>query len=178
MMPLDIGDRLIDRNKASVLLNYLAKASYRETKRELKKRQLEAGLHRLKKLNTEELKKHVGHLEHGVAEVEERSRLIEQRQQSEEKSHVNIADRLDRLHKHLEQYKNKQVNFDKKIIEVEKDYDDKFAERKEKIKHLKNDLKRLKRAYDKVKASKKYSKQQLIAFGKRILKLKEKIDEI
>lgn len=174
MMPLDIGDMLVDREDSATLLNYLAKAAYRVKEREIAKKKLEISLQRLKKLSTKELNKHIDNLEDDIQDAMEKARLIRTRQTEEEETHKKLSQRLKKLHDKLDEYMSQQNKFSQKVEKIDNKIDE-YADRKEKLESLKKDLKELQKIYTAAKRSKKYSKKEMEKAEKRIKKLKQEV---
>jgi len=63
MIPLDVGDQLVDREKSRIFLHYLANAAKKVQERELRHRKTEIAVKQFNKLDTVHLDKQLGTIE-------------------------------------------------------------------------------------------------------------------
>ena len=173
-LPLDLGDRLVDRSKSTLYLYYLARSMHRVMQREISRRKVELSIKQLKKLSTKELHGHIEELQGHIAEAIHREKQIQGHQQGEESVHHELKHKIGRLETKLSRYLQTQEARKGRIQELEDKIRSKFETKREKINVLKEDLKKLLKLYNETKRT-KAPKTHLLRIAKRMEQVKNKI---
>jgi len=173
-LPLDIGEQLIDRQKSSLFLYYLARSSKKVQERELRKRKVQIAIKQLKKLSTKHLHEHIDQLETHVATALDKESQILDRQKQEDLLHGDLKKKIVKLEGKLTKYMDTQDQRKERIQELEDKIKQKFEVKKEKVKTLKEDYKNLLKLYKQAKKS-KVNKERLLSIANRLTELKTKI---
>ncbi|MBW2969672.1 hypothetical protein KY319_00960 [Candidatus Woesearchaeota archaeon] len=173
-LPLEIDDLLVDRTKSSLILYYLAKATHKQTQREIAKKKVQLSIKQLKKISTKTLQKNLEELEGHIAEAIQREQQIQTRQKGEEAVHGALKHKITQLETKLGRYLETQEQRKKRIQELEEKIKHKFETKREKIQTLKEDLNKLTKMLQSAKKA-KANKKRLERIEKRIKQVKNKI---
>ena len=76
MIPLNVGDDLVDREKSKLFLHYLARAAKKTDERELRHRKTEIAVKQLKKLDTERLSGELSNIEDHVQKALRQEKML------------------------------------------------------------------------------------------------------
>lgn len=163
----------IDPAKRSVYFYYLARAAKRQYDREIRRRQAEAGIRKLKKLDTKHIHSHLNKLEGHLKRVSGQEQLIKEMQEKEEKTHGRIKYRIRELDEKLGKYLATAKSRKKRIKELEEKIRKKFKLKKEKVEELKKTMNKLTEIYE--EAKEEYDNEMVERLGERIRKLRAKI---
>ncbi len=173
-LPLDIGEQLIDREKSSFFLYYLARATHRVMQREISRKKVELSIKQLKKLSTKDLQKNIEELEGHITEAIHREKQIQGHQKGEEGVHGELKHKITRLESKLTRYLETQEERKKRIQELEEKVKQKFQTKREQITELRENLKKLNKLYKEAKKAKAH-KPRLQRIAQKMEQLKTKI---
>ena len=174
-LPFDTGDELLDRQKSGLYLYYIARATRRVKKREIAHRKVEMAINQLKKLSTRDLHKHIDELQMHVKEAVHSEKQILGNQKEEEGVHAALQKKMHVLDKKLSKYLHSQDARKKRIMELEQKVKVQFTSKRDKIKALQEDVKRLSKLYNKAKKSRQHKKADLVKIKNRISALRDQI---
>ena len=173
---LDVGDLLIDRDKASLYLYYFARATGNVLKREFARRKVEVAIKQLKKLSTKELSGHVDALEVHIREALQHERAIQGQQNAEESTHRSLNSRIHVLDQKLDRYLKTQEARASRVKELEEKIADKFKSSRLKQTELKEQYHQLLVLYNAAKST-NVDKKKLLQIAKRLEQVKKRLEK-
>jgi len=173
-LPLDIGNDLIDRTKSSLFLYYLARSYHRMEKRQIHRKKIDLSIKRLRKLSTKNLHQHLDELQAHVNQAIARETFLKRHQDAHEDIHKDLKNKIVRLEGKLGKYVETQEERKKRVAELEAKIKNKFEGKKDRLKSLKDDYKRLLALYKEAKHS-DVSKPKLLALAKRMDEIQRRI---
>ena len=104
MIPLDVGDELVDREKSRIFLHYLAKSSKKWDERDVRHRKTEIAVQQFKKLNTKEIEGQLGTIEDHLQKALRQEKMLAEHQQKEGHTHDELQSKIKRLEHKLTRY--------------------------------------------------------------------------
>lgn len=119
MIPLDVGDQLVDREKSKIFLHYLASATKKMQERELRHRKTELAVHQLKKLDTEHLDKELGTIEDHLQKALRQEKMLLDHQKKEGHANDELQHKIKKLEHKLTRYVQTEHARKRRIRELE-----------------------------------------------------------